>query len=197
MVYIIIERFESRYFWRIILFNFIPFIMYMGLSLYYVEYYAALPPVEGYDWEFSDECIIRVCLLLLMIHQLYFEVRNIIRDKFYYLLDFFNIIDLSGMFLLLSAMLRAINGTDQEDEDQQDTTQTTICVVAVVLIWFKCFQWLNLFRKTSFYVGLVVATFSSIKYFLLLMILILLTFGNAMTIQSLGRENPLYSNYFD
>ena len=66
-----------------------------------------------------------------------------------------------------------------------------------MLIWFKSFKWLRIFDNTSFYVGLIYQTLVSIKSFLILILLILLTFGNATTIQSIGRYDPLYSDYFE
>ena len=49
-------------------------------------------------------------------------------------------------------------------------------------MWLKAFYWLRLFSQTSFYIRLIIETISDIKYFLILFIFILMTFGNALLI---------------
>ena len=68
--------------------------------------------------------------------------------------------------------------------------------MAVLLMWSKAFYWLRLFGPTSFFVRLIQDTIYDLKYFLILFVLILMTFGNAMLILSEGREDKLYRDYF-
>lgn len=67
-------------------------------------------------------------------------------------------------------------------------------------MWFKAFYWLRMFGPTSFFVRMIQETLYDIRYFLILFILILLTFGNAILILSQGREEndqePLFKDYF-
>ena len=63
-------------------------------------------------------------------------------------------------------------------------------------MWFKAFYWLRLFGPTSFFVRMIQETLFDIRYFLILFVLILMTFGNAILILSEGRESPLYKDYF-
>lgn len=55
-------------------------------------------------------------------------------------------------------------------------------------MWVKSFYWLRLFGKTSFFVRMISETLYDIKYFLILFIFILMTFGNAMLILSSDRQ---------
>ena len=195
---IIIDRFIDRYKYYVLLGNFLPFIVYMILTLAYIQNYAALPPAEGYEFGNTNECKIRVVLYIMMSYTTYFELRCLYRDGSRYFFEMFNYIDWTGNLLLLIAMQRAINGNGVgANYSTQDEFQNAICVLSVVSIWFKSLQWLRLFENTSFFIGLIVATLDSIKWFLLIMVLLLLTFGNATTIQSIGRYDPLYSDYFE
>jgi len=62
-------------------------------------------------------------------------------------------------------------------------------------MWTKSFYWLRLFGPTSFFVRLIGDTLHDIRYFLILFVLILMTFGNAVLILSEGREDKLYRDY--
>ena len=55
-------------------------------------------------------------------------------------------------------------------------------------MWFKCFYWMRLFSSTSFYIRLIIETLADIKYFLILLIVIFCTFGNAFLIMDIGKE---------
>ena len=53
-----------------------------------------------------------------------------------------------------------------------------------------------MFGPTSFFVRMIQETVYDVRYFLILFILILLTFGNAILILSQGRDDALYKDYF-
>lgn len=57
---------------------------------------------------------------------------------------------------------------------------------------------MRLFSETAFYVKLIEETIYDIRYFLILFVTILMTFGNALMIMNSGRgeENALYSDVF-
>ena len=62
-------------------------------------------------------------------------------------------------------------------------------------MWYKSFYWLRLFDNTSFYVRLIADTLFEVRYFMILFVMILMTFGNAIFILSRSREEPLYKDY--
>ena len=65
-------------------------------------------------------------------------------------------------------------------------------------MWFKAFYWMRLFTGTSFYVRLIRETLYDIRFFALLFICILATFGNALYVMSQGRpdDEMLYADIF-
>ena len=62
-------------------------------------------------------------------------------------------------------------------------------------MWLKSFYWLSLQDEPSFYVRLLKDTLKEIVSFLILFLLILMTFGNAVMILNEGRKDPLYTDY--
>ena len=127
------------------------------------------------------------------IYFVYYEIKDVIRDGFSYLFDPFNYLDVLKYSLNIFLIIEAVDGKNTEDE--KSDYLRGLAAVAVVLTWFKSFYWLRLFDSTSFYVRLIVETISDIKYFIILFVIILLTFGNALYILSIGKEDPLYKSY--
>jgi len=78
-----------------------------------------------------------------------------------------------------------------------------MAAVSVFLMWIKSFYWMRLFTDTSFYVRLIRETLYDIRYFLILFIFILMTFGNTLMVIAEGRdkgaagaEGGLYKDIF-
>ena len=60
--------------------------------------------------------------------------------------------------------------------------------IAVWFMWFKLIYWLRLFSSTSYYIRLIQDTIYDIRYFLLVYIVILGMFANAMHCLNLNRD---------
>ena len=63
-------------------------------------------------------------------------------------------------------------------------------------MWCKAFYWLKLFSSTSFYIRLIIETLYDVRYFIILFIFILMTFGNAFLIMDQDREQKYVQDYF-
>ena len=70
-----------------------------------------------------------------------------------------------------------------------------IASIVVLLSWLKSFYRLKLFGATSFYVRLVIWALYDIRHFMVLFVMILMTFGNTIMILSQGRDEILYRDY--
>ena len=64
------------------------------------------------------------------------------------------------------------------------TTRRGFAAVLVLLMWIKTFYWMRLFSPTSFYIRLISETLVDIKYFLILLIFILMTIGNTLLVMN-------------
>lgn len=63
-------------------------------------------------------------------------------------------------------------------------------------MWLKAFYWLRLWANTSFYIKLILETIYDIRYFLILFLFILMTFGNAFLILNEGQPETFIPQYF-
>lgn len=63
-------------------------------------------------------------------------------------------------------------------------------------MWCKAFYWLKLFSSTSFYIRLIIETLWDVRYFIILFLFILMTFGNAFLIMDQDREQKYTQDYF-
>ena len=170
---------------------FLPFLVYFLSTLWYISNFAVSGVAD--PSEFGVELIVRYMIVILILYLLYYEIRCCIRDKFAYLLDIYNWIDISSFCMNLYIVYYSSKGTLVDTDE--GLNMRTIAPIAVVLIWTKSFYWLRLFSQTSFFVRLITDTLYDIRYFLILFLLILMTFGNAILILSENRENPLYKDY--
>mmetsp|Transcript_13656 Transcript_13656/g.18684 ORF Transcript_13656/g.18684 Transcript_13656/m.18684 type:complete len:311 (-) Transcript_13656:289-1221(-) len=145
----------------------------------------------------------RFVILILGFYFIYFELVSAFRDGVSYLKDVFNYFDFTipilNWILILTTMY-AHADKDQTITKEEMITHSSLdrflAAITVSLMWFKAFYWMRLFSQTSFYIRLIIETLSDIKYFLILFIIILCTFGNAFLIIDIGREESFIQNYF-
>ena len=67
--------------------------------------------------------------------------------------------------------------------------QRIIAAVSLLLTWIKVFEWFKLFKKTSFYIKLVIETFNDIRYFIIIFAAVLITIGCAMYMLQLNKAS--------
>lgn len=99
----LVDHFWSRYYIAVILKCFLPFLIYMVCTLYYISNYAVTGVKK--PEEFSEEMVLRYLIIILILYFCYFEVRCMIRDGLSYLLDVYNYIDI-GTFILNLYLIR-------------------------------------------------------------------------------------------
>ena len=92
-------------------------------------------------------------------------------------MDYWNMNDLTYLILNLVVMFMNL-----VDHDGTLETQRTLASVSVCFLWFKVFDWLRLFDSTAFFIALVVETLSSIRAFLIIMVVWYMMFGSAIYI---------------
>ena len=191
MIRTLVDHFWDRYYKSVIIFCFIPFLIYMIASIVYITNYGVhgVPKEELSD--FSAELVLRFLVFVGTVYFVFFELRGMWRDGFAYFTAINNYVDMFSLALNIYIIDSAVEGKNEERENMQQ-----ICALAVILMWFKSFYWLKLFGPTSFYIRLISETLWHIKYFLILFVLILATFGNAVLILSEDREEKLYNEYF-
>ena len=135
-------------------------------------------------------------MFLFILYFIFFEFVSFLRDGMGYIKDVFNWLDISSFGL--NIYLAFLTATDFREKDDIQYDRRGLAALAVVLMWFKAFYWMRLFTGTSFYVRLIRETLYDIRFFALLFICILATFGNALYVMSQGRpdDEMLYADIF-
>ena len=76
----------------------------------------------------------------------------------------------------IAVILRAQSETNDNDMFRL----RIVAAFVILLIGYKFFEWLRLFDNTSFYIKLLIATFTDIKPFMVLFFGCLFTFGTTI-----------------
>lgn len=185
LVIILVEHFWKRYYYAILYRIFLPWLVYFFLVIFYVTMFS----VSGIEIletsERTTEVIMRLLIVVLMVYLFFFEIVCMLRDGLAYLKDdVFNWIDL----ISFGVNIYLIIATVWLHPDNGDRTHIrSIGSLAVTLMWFKAFYWLRMFTATSFYIRLIKDTLVDVRYFLILFVLILVTFANALLVLNENR----------
>ena len=73
---------------------------------------------------------------------------------------------------------------DKNSGEEVNTTTRLLVTIAVFIMWIKAFYWMRLFGSTSFYIKLIRETLYDIRYFLILLVAILMSFGNCLLVMN-------------
>ena len=117
--------------------------------------------------------------------------------KIYFTEDIFNYLDLVTAVLNLWLIFQTLVETEAQGVSERSMIKNWTAL-AVVLMWAKCFYWMNLFSEYSFYVRLVKSTLYDIRHFSSILIISFMMFANALMILNEGRyqDNKLVQEIF-
>lgn len=182
LVITLTEHIWSRYYKSVFRYCFLPFCVYFIVTQVFLSTYT----LSGIDPSSSVllPYLMTLIIFLGVIFFLFFEMIVALRSGLEYFSDPFNYIDLSSFALNI---ILVIDTHRHGYGSKVSETIRAITSLAVILMWFKVFYWMRLFDSTSFYVKLIRETVYDIRYFLILFIVILLTFANALLVANHGR----------
>ena len=112
-------------------------------------------------------------------------------------LDFINFVDLLTAALNIWLVYETLAETEAYGVTDRKMIRNWTAL-AVFLMWIKSFYWMNLFSSYSYYVRLIKATIYDIRFFLSILMVLLMAFGNALMILNEGRyqENKIVQEFF-
>ena len=112
-------------------------------------------------------------------------------------LDFINFVDLLTAALNLWLVYETLAETEAYGVTDRKMIRNWTAL-AVFSMWIKSFYWMNLFSSYSYYVRLIKATIYDIRFFLSILMVLLMAFGNALMILNEGRyqENKIVQEFF-
>ena len=128
--------------------------------------------------------ILRFALLAFTLYFLWYELVQVKQNRLTYIFDPFNIIDISSA--TINTIVVVSYGFSLNIMEEK--TARLMAAISCVLMWVKLFYWMRLFGNTSFYIRMVVDTIADVMIFLILVFMILFTFGNAMFILNYNRS---------
>lgn len=186
-------RYIIIFFWgyfryRIMLFLFIPFLIYFGIFLAYSTWFQKqkITKDQKGDEGFGLACTISAVLILgFVIKEAYYETRQIMYHKMRYFASFWNIIDV--LSLLLNFVIWIGEFGDMNSEDL-----TLITSIAVLLMYLKLFYFGRIFLATASLVSMVIEITKDMGYFLMVFIIGVAGFGNWYLILQRNIEDGIF-----
>jgi len=207
LIITLVEHFWDYFYKRIFFLCFCPYVVYFCTTIYYVSTYPSLGILEEERWAPTAEFFLRWIILACVIYFASFEIVSIARDGFSYFTDIYNYFDWVAFTLNFYVVFSVIfeNRSEEEELSEEEllasrTTLNSLSALLAFLMWVKSFYWMRLFSSTSFYIRLIQETLYDIRYFMILFVFILMTFGNALMIMAQNHpanpETPIYKNIF-
>ena len=176
LVITLVDSFWANFSNTLILFAFLPFILYLIVTVKYFATYINEEPQEFVlrSWETWFRCLFYVLWVYFASH----EVIQFIVDRAFYFLDVTNYFDIGSAVL----NLYLVTNHNHRYYAISDNTRYSLTVLATLLLWIKGLFWLRLFSATSFYIRLINETIKDISYFLVILFIFISMFANAIYI---------------
>lgn len=108
----------------------------------------------------------------------FIELRQLRQSGFSYFYDTWNFIDMSSWALNFSFMSMFFLCVVLREEYFQREVILTIGSWGMFLMWIKVFYWFRLFSSYAYYVRLIMQTIFDSRKFMILVVIILISFGN-------------------
>jgi hypothetical protein len=189
----IIKFLWSRFKKAIVLYLFIPFLIYFTIFLVYATLILDKKNEENdsngpYA---SADIVFAVALLIFLIYFTYFEIRQMIHHKLAYFTTFWNFIDLISIVLNFAIIICDLAGGKEE-------SVVSLSGIAVLFMWMKLFYFGRIFISTAAMIRMIIEITIDMKYFLIVFIISILSFGNCFFILARNGSGDLFTggNYF-
>ena len=162
--------------WRylIFLYLFVPYLIYFSVFVVYVTYIHKnkINSIGSYSDSFGiAEIIWIVIILMFIIYQLLNEVAQILYNGINYFFSFWNLLDLSSLFLNFAVWIWDLAGISDEK-------YVPLSAIAILIVYLKLFYFGRIFVSTASMIRMVIFIFYDMKYFLFIFLLAWFGFGN-------------------
>ena len=182
--------------WRylIILYLFVPYLIYFSVFVVYVTYIHKnkINSIGSYSDSFGTaEIIWIVIILMFIVYQLLNEVAQILYSGINYFYSFWNLLDLSSLLLNFAVWISDLAGISDEK-------YVPLSAIAILIVYLKLFYFGRIFISTASMIRMVIFIFYDMKYFLFIFLLVWFGFGNWYYILSKNNisSEAFYENTF-
>ena len=178
LVRYIIRFLWSYYRMAIVMYLFIPYLIYFTLFILYATWIHD-KAFDNNDGKFEGyglvNTIMIIVLLILIVYFFYFEVRQIIFHKLMYFTSVWNVADLSTLILNSVILIGDLAGL-------RERYIVTLSGISVLMVWLKLFYFGRIFLSTAAMIRMILEIVADMKYFLLVLLLAIAGFGNCFFI---------------
>lgn len=176
-------QYLSKYYRRAVFFRvFLPFLVYFTM---FIAYSTWINNEKNNEVGFGTYSTINLILTVLMagfiLFFLYFEIKKVIYYKFRYILNFWNMVDISSILFNTTCLVMDVVGTSER-------TRIPIIACATFVMWVKLVYFGRLWSKTAWLVRMVIAVVQGMKYFLIIFFVSILGFGNSFLLLARSQD---------
>jgi glucan-binding YG repeat protein len=177
---------------RILLQIALPFLLYFFTFLTYATFIQNQAEQRGRDgaWYYINTICITI-IFLMIIYNVYFELRKIWFYKIGYFTAYWNAVSFLSLLLNSWVMIADLNEYDQD-------LIRPFLAVAVLIMYVRLLYFGRMFFSTAWMVRMINSVISDSRYFLILFALSIIAFANSLAIISRNGAPPVTGgNYFD
>lgn len=161
---------------------FLPFILYFLSFIAYTGYFSRF---EDTDIDINFVCEI-LCIVIFGKTFVTFFILEMIQVKnrgLSYFLDVWNMIDMGSLAVNAVYAYGEISNSIEPDQLQ------VIASVALLLMWFKLFYWMRLFKPFSAFIRMITEIIKDIQVFLVMLLIALGSFANVIFVLNQNRKH--------
>lgn len=178
---------------------FVPYIVFLGLFVFYIDHVVVEHRIEGNKDAFYGGMIaIQLALMAFSVYFLVNEFRQLLYQPAKYFTNFWNYIDLTPPLLVFGIIAafwlsnsRRI-AKEAEVANVVDETEATFNSLATFFMWFKLLYFLRIFSEFSYLIRLIVQVIFDMRHFLAVFFITIVAFGDSFYSLSLANKPADY-----
>ena len=174
---------QQSYSNQLILRVFLPWCIYMACTVYYLSNFVKEEHTGGF-WD-TNHLGLRLVIFILIFGFIGIEGIQMVQLKLHYLKDAWNYVYLGSYAMNMCIILQ--HTVHVFDMDSLMLIQ--LSAIATILLWANLYYWMRLFDHMAFYVMMIRETLSDIAYFLLMFLMCICMFANAIYILDITGDN--------
>eukprot|EP00347_Sterkiella_histriomuscorum_P018629 403344788 len=160
----------------VLMFLFIPFCIFHVIFVVYANaIYEHRDDSENYK---NANLALSICLLVFSAYFVSNEIRQLYREGIEYIISVWNYIDLIGPIGVIFTIIICL--LDFSGKDIDETMLRCVFSITTLFMWIKLLYFLRIFKATGYLIRLIVEVVSDMGIFLLVLLITLTAFGDAM-----------------
>jgi hypothetical protein len=170
---------------------FMPFVIYLCATVFYTSFLWQKTVNEKTE-NWLVNFVVEETIVVLSLYFLGLEMLQIKDDGLNYFKTIWNWIDIIPPCIQISIAIFQMNGyyldfNDKTDEGHENRRELAIMLsIASLCLWFKFLYFLRIFDGTGFLIRAILAVIVDMKYFLLILLIAMMAFGDSFKVMSMA-----------